>query len=142
MTFDEDGKPVFPVGVSVLMVHGGNVLLGRRKNNSAAGLYSTPGGRLEHDEDVYKCAIRELKEETGVDAYASDLEIIDVKEHFRYGKHCIMFYVKVTKWTGSIKNTEPEKCERWEWHHLRHVPLDCTEPDTVLAKLLIEPSAK
>ncbi len=41
-------KPRHAVGVSVLLVENKMVLLGRRKNNVAAGWLGTPGGRLEH----------------------------------------------------------------------------------------------
>ncbi len=40
-------KPKYAVGVSVLLTRGSQLLLGKRKNVSAAGLYSTPGGRIE-----------------------------------------------------------------------------------------------
>jgi NADH pyrophosphatase NudC (nudix superfamily) len=60
-----DEKPRYAVGVSVLLISGGQLLLGRRKNNKAAGMLSTPGGRLEPNESIMECAHREFHEETG-----------------------------------------------------------------------------
>lgn len=128
-----NNKTTLPVGVSVLMTLGFKLLLGVRKNNSAAGLYSTPGGRLEQDEDIIKCAIREVKEETGV--MITNAKIIHYMEHFRYGKHYIMFYVHARFWEGEISNLEPDKCEEWLWFDLDKLPENCTEPSEVINKL-------
>jgi hypothetical protein len=81
----KEEKPRLPVGVSVLLTDSmGRLLLGRRKNNSGAGLLSTPGGRLEVSENVLQCARREFKEETGADLELDNLRIIGVKELFRF----------------------------------------------------------
>jgi len=43
------------------------VLLVRRANPPQAGLWGFPGGKVEWGEDLGRAAVRELKEETGVD---------------------------------------------------------------------------
>src|SRR5579863_6258018 len=55
-----DLKPRHAVGVSVLLAENGRLLLGRRKGNTAAGMLSTPGGRLELEEQPLYCAVREF----------------------------------------------------------------------------------
>ena len=65
-------KPRYAVGVSVLLTSGGRLLLGRRKNNKAAGWLSTPGGRLEPNESIMDCARREFREETGAELASPD----------------------------------------------------------------------
>ena len=55
------------VGVGVLVAKGDRVLLLRRKGAHGEGTWSTPGGHLEYGESPRECAIRETKEETGVD---------------------------------------------------------------------------
>ena len=55
------------VGVGAIIIKNGQVLLLRRRNVHGAGSWSTPGGHLEFGESPEECAIREAKEETGVD---------------------------------------------------------------------------
>ena len=54
------------VGVGVIIERNGQVLLLKRTNVHGAGTWSTPGGHLEYGESPEECAIREVKEETGV----------------------------------------------------------------------------
>src|SRR5437660_10815737 len=46
----------------------GRVLLIRRKNDPFRGQYAFPGGFIEVGETAENCAVRELKEETGIEA--------------------------------------------------------------------------
>lgn len=55
------------IGVGVIIEKNGRVLLIKRTNVHGTGSWSTPGGHLEHGESPEECAIREVKEETGVD---------------------------------------------------------------------------
>lgn len=130
-------KPRLPVGVSVLITdHLGRVLLGKRTNNSGAGLFSTPGGRLEEHENMFQCAEREVLEEVDVHVKQRELHVLGFKEHFRFGNHYIMIYMHAARYYGVVKNTEPEKCESWDWHEIDSVDqTKCTEPAEILAHL-------
>ena len=68
-----DIKPVS--GVSVCVVKDGKVLLAMRGNPMGFGLWSFPGGHVKAGEPLREAAVRELAEETGVQA--SILNIID-----------------------------------------------------------------
>jgi 8-oxo-dGTP diphosphatase len=132
-----DEKPRHAVGVSVLLVEDGRLLLGRRKGNTAAGMLSTPGGRLELAEQPLYCAVREFYEETGARIHSDDLKVMDVKKLSRFDDHYIMFYVLATEHTGTIKNIEPDKCEGWHWYTGFDLTgrKDITEPEDILKQL-------
>jgi len=132
-----DEKPRHAVGVSVLLVENGRLLLGRRKGNTAAGMLSTPGGRLEFEEQPLDCAIREFYEETSAHIFSSDLKVIDVKKLSRFNDHYIMFYVLATRHEGTIRNTEPDKCEGWRMYAGYELTgrIDITEPRDILKAL-------
>ncbi len=58
--------PVAAVGV-VVVREDGRLLLARRANPPAQGLWSLPGGRIELGETVVEAARREVREECGVE---------------------------------------------------------------------------
>jgi ADP-ribose pyrophosphatase YjhB (NUDIX family) len=53
--------------VSVLVVDGERVLLGKRGGEPGKGTWSLPSGYIEYEDDFLTTAIREAKEETGLD---------------------------------------------------------------------------
>ncbi len=65
------------VGVGAIIVDGtrdnARVALIRRRNPPLAGQWSLPGGMLEVGETVREAAIREAKEETGLDVECGEL---------------------------------------------------------------------
>ncbi len=54
------------VGVAVILIEGKDILLVKRKN-SYTGKWCIPCGYVEWDEDIRSAAVREFKEETGID---------------------------------------------------------------------------
>lgn len=56
------------VGVAVL-IHdqAGNLLMGERLASHGTGTLQCPGGHLEHGESFAACAVREAREETGLE---------------------------------------------------------------------------
>ena len=63
---DPDGRELVPCVGAITFDAGGRLLLIRRANPPAQGLWSIPGGRVEPGEDWADAAVRELAEETGV----------------------------------------------------------------------------
>jgi len=70
------------IGVGAAVFKDDRVLLVRRKNPPAAGLWAIPGGRLKWGETLRQAAEREIKEETGVLIKAGDIAwVFEVIEH-------------------------------------------------------------
>ncbi|KAH9825961.1 hypothetical protein Tdes44962_MAKER03885 [Teratosphaeria destructans] len=106
------------VGVFVFQSHDDNhFVIGRRKGSSGAGTYALPGGHLEHGESFEDCAIREVKEETGLDV--DDVRFLTaVNSVFsETGKHYVtVFMTAMARDRGSMPQLlEPEKCDGWSW---------------------------
>lgn len=95
-------RPVPTVGVVCLK--GDQVLLIKRGTPPRLGQWSLPGGRIEWSEAVTDAALRELKEETGVDAELTGLlDVVDgvftSRETGEVTRHFVMIDY-AARWTG------------------------------------------
>jgi 8-oxo-dGTP diphosphatase len=106
------------VGVSLIVTRGdGRVLMGKRKGSHGAGKWSFPGGHLGHGERIHECAVRELREETGMVPFevAGTKEFtndIFLEEELHY--ITIFVYAKIRAGDKPML-MEPDKCEEWKW---------------------------
>lgn len=80
-----DGLLIQPAA-GVVCIKSGQVLLIRRGTPPMTGEWSLPGGRIEPGERAREAALRELKEETGVDAEIKGLiDLVDAIVENRAG---------------------------------------------------------
>jgi 8-oxo-dGTP diphosphatase len=74
------------VAVGAIAVRDGALLMIRRGHGPASGRWSVPGGRIERGELAAEALVREVKEETGLDAICGPLvgwtELLDGDDHF------------------------------------------------------------
>jgi 8-oxo-dGTP diphosphatase len=68
--------PIPQLTVTVAIFHESNILLGLRKNDPYIDMWCLPGGFMNPGESFLDTAIREVKEETGVDITASQLTLV------------------------------------------------------------------
>ena len=59
--------------VLAAIVQEGNLIIIKRREGSLAGFYGLPGGKIEHHEHLQEAIIREVKEETNIDAKFEEL---------------------------------------------------------------------
>ncbi len=95
MTAAEPRRPVAAVGVVCL--RGEDVLLIRRGKPPRRGEWSLPGGRIEWDERAADAALRELAEETGVEAALVGL--VDVVDGLFGDSHYLLIDY-AARWTA------------------------------------------
>ena len=110
-----------PVGVFVMLRQENKVLLQLRQNCSFSGSWGFVGGHLDGNEQIKLAAIREAKEEVGIDIEPEDL-ILKTICHSNKGAEYLQFYFECHKWFGKIENKEPHKCECLEWHEWNNTP--------------------
>ena len=60
--------PEKQIGVAVIWNQSGQILIDRRKaSGTMGGLWEFPGGKIEPDETVAECIVREIREELGIE---------------------------------------------------------------------------
>ncbi|MDQ6418582.1 NUDIX domain-containing protein [Paenibacillus sp. LHD-117] len=120
--------PIFYGAVHLLFFKDDEVLLLKRKNTGFEdGKWSVVAGRIDGNEEVKAAAIREAKEEAGVDIVSDDLEVTGVfhrRNPKGAGSEWIDFYLSVRNWQGEIVNMEPHKCEELRWFRMNELPVD------------------
>lgn len=108
------------VGVGAMIMRDGKVLLGRRKGAHGAGTYAWCGGHLEFGETLEACAIREVREETGL--VVTSLRLLCVSNIVAYNKHYIDFEFVAEVAPGEPQVLEPDRIESWGWYSLDNLP--------------------
>lgn len=111
----------------VVLMRDTEIAMVLRKNTGwMDGHYGLPAGKLEYQETFTQGAIREAKEEAGVDIEPDNLRVIHVAH--RHGEDAEKFmdwidvYFVVDEWSGNPQNAEPEKSERLDWLSINDLP--------------------
>lgn len=112
-----------PVAVHVFLKKDEQILFMKRIGTGFQdGKWSVPAGRLESGESITDAAIREAKEEVGVNIKKQDLSIPLFMHHQdERGERLYAFFL-VTAWTGEPDNLEPDKCGGIGFYPLEKAP--------------------
>jgi 8-oxo-dGTP diphosphatase len=123
-------------GFGVMLVQDGKVLLGHRHEDpekadsalSGAGTWTMPGGKLEFGETFEQGAIRELKEETGIDA--NNVEVVCINNERMPEAHFITIGLYCDDFRGRAAVLEPDEITEWKWFDLDDLPSPMYFPST------------
>lgn len=114
-------KPHTKISVMVIVIKDNKLLLGKRKGSHGEGQFASPGGHLEYMESFIDCAMRETKEECGIELqnirflFVANIKDYDPKHYCRIGL--------IAEWkSGEPQLLEPESCESWGWYDLENLP--------------------
>ena len=102
----------------VILVKEDKVLLELRNScEYACNQWMVPGGHTERDEKVIDSAIREMKEELDITLEKKYLRFVSVVHWWNqsYQRSGITFFWSSSKWEGSIKTIEQDKCSELRW---------------------------
>lgn len=102
---------------------GEKILLSRRKNTGYYdGHFSLPAGHIEEGEYALEAAIREAKEETSVGIEPEDLALVNTMYRLCTDHVRADYFFEVRKFSGTITNPEPDKCDGLDWFKLSELP--------------------
>lgn len=112
------------VGVGTLVYNSYNqILLGERVAGHGKNSFGPPGGHLEFGESFEECAIREIREETGLDIISPKFVGITNDIFLEDDKHYISIFMKANyPGTQQIINLEPDKIISWNWYSQDELP--------------------
>ncbi len=112
----------FPVTIHMFFLRGNKILLIRRfQTGYMDGHYSVPAGHLDGGESVRAAAVREAREEVGVQIDPAAIRLAGVF-HRLNGEERVDFFVHVLEWNGEPVNAEPGKCNDIRWADGKNLP--------------------
>ncbi len=94
------------VGVAIVVLdRDGRILMGRRNSSYCGGMWCIPCGYVEYDEDVFDAAMREFKEETGLDVKIK--KVFTVQSNFHNPEtHTVGIWFEAEVVGGELKASE------------------------------------
>ena len=99
-------KVVLVSAVALIDADGRVLLAQRPEGKSMAGLWEFPGGKVEPGETPEAALIRELREELGIDTWASCLAPLTFASHAYDSFHLLMPLFACRKWQGIVAPQE------------------------------------
>jgi len=103
------------VGVATVVVKDGLIAIGR-DTRKGKNIYGVPGGHWESGETLKECAIREVREESGLEV--NHVQLISVYDFYRPDKQksYVTIGMKADYVSGEFKNLDEEGRLDWQWY--------------------------
>ena len=112
------------VAAVALVDSDGRVLLAQRpEGKSLAGLWEFPGGKLDAGESPEDAAIRELREELGIEVKTTCLAPLTFASHAYESFHLLMPLFVCRKWEGMMRPLEGQALAWAQPARLRDYPM-------------------
>ncbi len=110
------------VGVGVIVAQEENVLLQKRIGSHGEGTWSCPGGHLDFGETIEECAMRETREEVGIEI--TDIRFVGITNDVfqKEGKHYITVWVQGEYKNGAPTIHAPEEVAEVGWFSWDSLP--------------------
>ncbi len=103
------------VGVATVVVKDGKIAIGKDTRKGDA-VFGVPGGHWESGETLKECALREVKEESGIEA--SNPQLISVYDFYRTDKEksYVTIGMKADYISGEFSDLDDEGRLDWTWY--------------------------
>ncbi len=110
---DESNRP--SIGVATIVMRDGKIAIGKDTRKGEA-VYGVPGGHWETGETLKECAIREVREECGLDV--NNVQLISVYDFYRPDKkkNYVTIGMKADYVAGDFSDLHDEGRLDWAWH--------------------------
>lgn len=113
-----------------MVLRDNKVLLGKRHQDPGKadselhgeGTWTMPGGKLHFGESFEQAAVRELKEETGLDANESSLKLISVANDAVADAQFVTIGFLCDTLSGEPMVMEPDEITEWQWFDIKNLP--------------------
>lgn len=115
----EEQKP--KVGIGVLIFKDGKILLHQRKGAHGEGEWAFPGGHLEYLERFEEAAVRETREECGIEIQNLRFQYVANVQQYS-PKHYVHIGMLADWKSGEPEILEPDRSGPWDWYPLAHLP--------------------
>ena len=105
----------------VFLIRSGSILLLRRCNTGFEdGKYGLPGGHIEEQETVRQTAVRECREEIGIEIEESDLSVIGVSHYTSPDGDGIDVFLCADRWANGPRVVA--ECDELRWCQIGSLP--------------------
>ena len=138
---NEQNRP--SVGVATVVIKDNKILIGKDTRKGDA-VFGVPGGHWENGETLKECAIREVKEESGIDCII--IGIVSVHDFYREDKNksYVTIGMKADYSSGEARDSHEEGRLDWAWYSpeealkLNLFPADRILIERFLSKVVFE----
>lgn len=124
------------VNAYLILKRGNKILLHLRKNTGYCdGMWSLVAGHVENGESATAAMIRETYEEIGLKLSPEQIKVVHVM-HRQTNRLNVDVFFDCPLWEGTIKNCEPEKCEKLEFFSLENLPINIVDYNAFALKAI------